>query len=188
MEQAITSHGQFFDRVLGECEAGHAHEAVLMLSGMLDTALGSGSKLAALRREFAAHPLGALVAGAGGQWDQRLSAAVAQLGFARGLEARRELGARVIEQAWQGGKQIALIDCGELGELERLRGQALDNVALEHADPALARDLGLAAPQPGQYFDLIAATGLADTAAPAALPGRITGLAERLASGGRRTF
>jgi hypothetical protein len=191
MEQTLTApatgHGHFFDRVLGECEAGHTREAVLMLSGMLDTALGGGIGLAALRREFAGHPLSAMCAaakaGAGG-WNRRLAEAVSRLAFARGLQSRRELGARAIEQAWQGGKRIALIGCGELGELDRLCGQALDNIALEHGDPALAGKLGLAAPAPDQRFDLIAATSLADSTAPAALAKGIARLGERLAPSG----
>lgn len=185
MEQTLTSHRQFFDRVLGECEAGHTGEAVLMLSGMLDTALGSGQRLAALRREFAAHPLSRICATASPVgWNRRLRAAVARLGFARGLESRRELGARTIERAWQAGKQIALIGCGERGELDRLRGQALDNIALEHSDPLLARKLGLSLPVPGRRFDLIVATGLADRTAAAALAGQVAMLGEKLAPAG----
>ena len=188
MEQTLTSHRPFFDRVLGEYEAGHAGEAALMLSGMLDAALGQGERLGQLRRDFAGHPLSALC-GMAAKPGNHLGEVVARLGFARGLNTRRDLGATAIEQAWQGGKQVLLADCGELGELARLRGLALDNFALEYSDPVqragLVSRFGLTAPVQGQRFDLILATGWADHCDPAELARRVDAIAARLAPAGR---
>ncbi len=188
MEQTLTSHRPFFDQVLGEYEAGHAGEAALMLSGMLDAALGQGERLGQLRRDFAGHPLSALCKLAA-KPGNRLGEAVARLGFARGLNTRRDLGAAAIEQAWQSGKQVLLADCGERGELARLRGRALDNFALDHGDPvhrtALAGRFGLTAPAPEQRFDLILATGWADYCGTTELARRVEQAATRLAPAGR---
>ncbi len=188
MEPALNSHQQFFDRVLGEFEAGHAGEAVLMLSGMLDASLDRGEGLAELRSAFTAHPLSTLCRHAA-KSGNRLGDAVSRLGFARGLAARSELGGQAIERAWQAGKQILLLDCGERGELARLQALPLDNVALEHGDPAqfalLASRHAFAAPEPGHRFDLILATGWADRCRSADLSDRTSRIAGRLAHGGR---
>ncbi len=177
MNTEATSHRQFFDKVLGECEAGHTRDAVLMLSGMLDVSLGQPGAVTTLRQEFAAHPLNQVVSSAprptGHQTQTALTGrsrclhdAVSRLGFSRGLAARAELGARAVELAWQRGEQIALLDCGELGELERLRGNAIDNIAMAHEERAtedwLRSQFGLAAPGPKPRYDLILATGWAD--------------------------
>lgn len=188
MKQALISHRTFFDRVLGEYEAGHPEEAALMLSGMLDAVLGQGERLSKLRREFFSHPLASLCLVAA-KPGNRLGDAVSRLGFARGLLARRELGAQAIEQTWMGGRQILISDCGERGELRRLNGRALDNVVLEHADPlqenALRDRFGLSAAEPGQRFDLIVATSWADNCKPSELGSQVERAAERLSPTGR---
>lgn len=188
MEQALQSHQQFFDRVLGEYEAGHAGNAVLMLSGMLDAALGRGERLGELRRTFAAHPLGAMCSLAT-KSDNGLGDSVARLGFARGLAARRELGAQAIERAWQAGKQVLLLDCGERGELVRLKGRELENISAEHSQPdqhaTLVSRYGLAAADPEHRFDLIVATAWPDGCSPEELAARITRATTRLSPDGR---
>ena len=185
MEQTLQSHQQFFDRVLGEYEAGHAGNAVLMLSGMLDAALGRGERLAELRRTFAAHPLGTMCSLAA-KSGNGLGDSVARLGFARGLAARRELGAQAIELAWQAGKRVLLFDCGERGELVRLKGRELENISVEHGQPnqqaVLASRYGLVAPKPERRFDLILATTWPDDCAPEELATRITHAATRLSA------
>lgn len=187
------------DQVVGEFEAGRIAQGVLLLAGMLDAAADGAGRIQALRDVLTSHPLSrflsadpalqlastnlpqALALIASGTVPAGLSRcgdevfrAVAGLGFARGLQERRALGAAVIEPAWRRGEQIALIDCGELGELDRLRGTALDNISVRHNDAAvgalLQQQHGLSkSGTPDVRFDAVLASSVADLRSAAEL-------------------
>ncbi len=202
------------DQVVGEFEAGRIAQAVLLLAGMLDTAADGADRIGALRDVLASHPLrrflsadpafqlaatnlpqalaliasGAAPAGLSRCGDE-VFRAVAGLGFARGLQERRALGAAAIEPAWRRGERIALIDCGELGELDRLHRTALDNIALRHSDAAVAALLqqqhGLSDfSAPDARFDVVLASSVADLRSAAELTRWLIVLAARLAPQG----
>lgn len=194
---------QLLDQVVCEFESGRIGEAVLLLAGMLDAAATSPDEIAIWRHQIARHPAGRFLghqdaarladpAPAGlSAWERQLHAAVSQLGFARGLKARRELGARAIETAWQSGQRIALLDCGDLGELDRLRGRPLENIVLVHSDRQRAEGIASAHVPPltildpaavqGRRFDLLLAS--ADRWSLDELAARLTAAAALLAPG-----
>lgn len=213
--EATSLHTQLqLDQVVGEFEAGRIAQGVLLLAGMLDTAADGAERIQALRDVLASHPLRrflsadpalhlaatnmpqALALIASGAMPTGLSRcgdevfrAVAGLGFARGLQERRALGAAALEPAWRRGERIALIDCGELGELDRLHGTALDNIALRHSDAAVAAMLqqqhGLSDFSPaGARLDLVLASGVADLRSAAELIQWLIAIAARLAPQG----
>lgn len=192
------------DQVVSEFESGRVTGAVLMLAGMLDAVATDSSEVAVCRKQIARHPLRQFLGHTTGAtlsqpapdglsaWERQLHAAVGQLGFVRGLRVRRELGARAIEAAWQQGQRIALLDCGELGELDRLKCRALDNVVLVHRDRSSAEAiaavhvprLAILAPHQvaNQRFDLQLAT--ADDCPATELAARLSAIATQLAPGG----
>jgi hypothetical protein len=202
------------DQLVGEFEAGRIGQGVLLLAGMLDGAAENAAGIALARAALAQHPLRhflhadpavqlaasdlprALALIASGVIPSGLSRcgtetfrAVGGLGFAQGLQERRSFGADALAPAWRRGERIALIDCGELGELDPLRGTALDNVTLCHSDPvvlaALRQEHGLtAAALPDHTFDVMLAASAADQLDPGALTDRLSDLATRLAPGG----
>ncbi|HQV02172.1 MULTISPECIES: hypothetical protein [unclassified Novosphingobium] len=194
---------QLLDQVVGQFETGRTAEAVLLLAGMLDSAVTGPEAAEAWRRLLAGHPVSRFLGSSDPRlladpdpqgisaWERQLHAAQSQLGFVRGLSTRRELGAKAVETAWQKGQQIALLECGELGELDRLRGLAVDNVTLvqrdrrrgeaiaaRHAPPL--RVLNPAEAQ-GLQFDLLLAT--ADSLAAADLANQLSAYAGLLTPG-----
>jgi hypothetical protein len=192
------------DQVVTEFEAGRAAGAVLLLAGMLDAVATDPAEVAAWRELIAEHPVSGFIGrqspallarpalDALGAWPRQLHAAVGSLGFVRGLKARRELGARAAEAAWQQGQRIALFECGELGELDRLRGRALDNVVLIHRERGSAAAIAAAHVPPltilapheaaDQRFDLLLLG--ADDCSATDLALRLTAGAAMLAPGG----
>ncbi len=202
------------DQLVGEFEAGRIGQGVLLLAGMLDGAAENAVGIALARAALAQHPLrhflGAdpavqlaasdlpralaliahdVVPSGLSRCGAETFRAVSGLGFAQGLQERRTFGAEAIEPAWRRGERIALIDCGELGELDRLRSTALDNVTLCHSDPAvlaaLTQEHGLtAAALSDQTFDVVLVASVADQLDGGALAERLSELAARLAPGG----
>lgn len=206
MTSAPALSAALLDQVVSELESGRVTSAVLTLAGMLDAVATGPEEIAACRSLIASHPIrrfldrssvGALArcnpAGLS-VWERQLHSAVGQLGFVRGLKARRELGARAVEAAWRRGKRIALLDCGELGELDQLNGHALDNVALVHRDRRGAEAIA-AGHGPSltildwevaltQRFDLLLASGWADDCGAEVLNRRFRCVTAVLAPGG----
>lgn len=187
--------GQFLDQVFGEIEAGRAEAGVLLLAGLLDAAQPGSPEVAALRKLLAAHPLRRYLDAE--PRSPALSAALAQLGFIRGLSTRSALSASAIEHAWQQGKWIALLDCGEADELVRLSGRNLDDLLAAHRDAGATTrlrqscgpSLRIADPAPDvlgkDCFDLIVATGWPDRLPAEALAEQLTALTGNLAPAGR---
>lgn len=169
MTQTITTPDILYDHVLGEIEAGRDAAALLLLAGMLDAAETDPKRAEQWRGALVAHALYKFIT----QCSAR-GTAMASFGFSRGLIARVELGRNAIESAWQRGRQILLLQCGDDGELDGLLGLERNNIAFE------ARAITSAASK----FDLIVASGIADQLAGDGFRNFIAHAANRLNVGG----
>lgn len=199
----MTTYAQLnhlLDQVLSEVEAGRATEAVLMLSGMLDASSTSGQPLRCWRSALRAHPLSSLLSAQlnnfsgsanpeisrkakfrtadrplPSAYSDTLSDSFGRLGFVRGLHARRSLSAQILVEAWRAGRQVALIDCGEQGELDSIIGHDAQNIVVRHSRKTAREYLrakhgdnltieadGEGQGAPSRRFDLILASDIAD--------------------------
>lgn len=147
MPQYTTTPHLLYNHVLGEIESGRDAAALFLLAGMLDAAATEPAHVEQWRRVLLAHPLYKFITKPGVQ-----GGAMAELGFARGLVARVELGRNAIEAAWKRGRRILLFQCGENGELDGLKGHELGNISFESHDIAPV----------ASHYDSIFATSLAD--------------------------
>lgn len=210
--QAQPTH--LLDQLLSEIEAGRAAEAIWMLSGMLDASLSKDNGGHSWRSSLLGHPLFQLLsnnlnklsvanafrspAHAAKSVNRITPDSFSNLGFVRALEARRSLSQQTVTEAWRLGKQIALVDCGEQGELDALRARDLANIIVAHHS-AIARDglrsrhgdtLAIYAAgcfQTGLHsqYDLILANNIADGLQTDALLSACKGFATQLKPGGR---
>ena len=141
------------NQVLAEVEAGHATEALMMLSGMLDASVARGQGLNSWRASLTGHPLSRLLSahltlpvdtsnldsacitetpvsrfsplsGA----TKMMAESFSRMGFVRALDARQSLSRQCVAEAWSVGKQVALFDCANLGALDELTGRDMQNI------------------------------------------------------------
>lgn len=153
-------YNHFYDQILEQIEAGHVHDGVMQLAGMLDALARDGERFEGVKAEFhqhllfellMQHPTSGFAAGhprklalfdliaaetapeGTSSTGKRLFAVTSQMGFARAIRDQEQRLRQTLIRAWQQGKQIALLGESSLLATVDLSDRDVSNIECSSA-------------------------------------------------------
>jgi hypothetical protein len=211
--ESSISYSCFYDSVLHEIEMGKIDQGINLLVGLLDSVHLQGGSVDQARNELTQHMLHQMLLEdpihrqafrnpgdysglvdvisspsndvQTGSTGRRLFEATSQLGFIRALRQRRAMVDQKLENAWENGLRICIVDTKTHGDQRYLASRELSNV--KFFDPALD-DIAEFTSKSLQSFDLICAPDLADTSTAGKISDLLTLLRSTISANGNVFF